>query len=89
MAMNATTLKNTLKVTIENQVRSFLNLGVTPYTELTKWSEAMATAIATDVINHIQSNAQTAAQFSGTYPVTGGGGGSITITNQAVNGTVT
>ena len=89
MAMNSTTLKNTLKVTIENQVRSFLSLGVTPYPQLTAWSEAMATAIATDVVNHITANAQTAAQFSGTYNVTGGSGGTVTITNQPVNGSVT
>lgn len=89
MAMNSTTLKNTLKVTIESQIRTFLSLGITPYPQLTAWSEAMATAIATDVVNHIKNTAQTAATFTGTYPVTGGSGGTVTITNQPVNGTVT
>lgn len=89
MALDSTRLKDALKPEIEAQIRAFLSLGATPYPQLTAFSEAMATAIATKVVNEIKTNGQTQATFSGTYPVAGGSGGTVTITNQAVNGTVT
>lgn len=88
MAMNATTLKNDLAPDIESHIRTALVLGATSYPKLTAWCNGVAESIATKVIAHIQANAATAAQFSGTYNVTGGGGGTVTITNQPVNGTV-
>ena len=88
MALNPNTLQPILASDIEQQIRTFLTLGIVPYPQLTQFSNALATAISTRVLGHIQANAQTSATFSGTYPVVGGGGGTVTITNQAVNGTV-
>lgn len=85
--MNPTNLKNALAPEIEAQVRAFLSLGSTPYPQLTAWANAMGTAIATKVIEHIQTSAQTQATFSGTYAVNTSTN-QVTITNQAVNGTV-
>lgn len=88
MALNATTLGGVLKTEIEAQVRSFLGLGATPYPQLTSWAEAMGTAIATKVVDHIKTNAELDnAKFSGTFGGTVTGATcSTTITNQPVTG---
>ena len=89
MALDSAVLKGDLKPEIEAQMRSLLNLGSTPYPDLTKFADALATAIATKVVAHIKSNAELDnAKFSGSYGVTGGSGGTVTITNQPVSGGV-
>lgn len=88
MAMDETRLKNALKPQIETQIRTFIGLGVTAYPELTKFSEALATAIAKEVLTEIVTNAVlNNAKFSGTFPGTVTGATCSTpITNQAVTG---
>lgn len=89
MALNPNALQPVLATDIEQQIRTFLTLGSVPYPRLTQFSNALATAISIRVLGHIQTNAQTSATFSGSYAVSGGGGGTVTITNQTVNGVVT
>lgn len=88
MALDSTRLKNALKSEIEAQIRSFLVLGVVPYPELTKFAEALGTAISTKVIAEVTGNAQFTSTNcpGGSYAVTGGGGGSITIPDKTVTG---
>lgn len=57
MALNATTLKTALGPEIESKIRTALGLGVVPYPNLTLFSNSLAEAIATKVVDHIQSNA--------------------------------
>lgn len=88
MSLDSTRLKNALKTEIEAQIRSFLVLGVTPYPELTKFSEALATGISSKVIAEFTANAalSSGSCAGGTYTVTGGGGGTVTIPAKTVTG---
>lgn len=88
MALDATRLKNALSPDLESQIRSFLNLGATPYPDLTNFCNAIATSFANKVVAEITANAAlNNAKFSGTFPGTVSGATcSTTITDQAVTG---
>lgn len=92
MALNATTLKNDLKPEIEVQIRAFFELDPEEsYPQLVKFCEAMATAISTKVVNHIQSAAalNSATATGGTFEGTVAGAVcTITIPNLSVAGGV-
>lgn len=88
MALSNTRLKNALKPTIEAQMRSFLSLGVTPYPQLTQFCEAMATAIANEVVLEINNNAVSRIVVNQAFAGTVTGATCSTTINQTFNGTV-
>lgn len=80
MSLDASRLAGVLGPEIESQIRSALTLGPTPYPRLTQFSEALAQAIASkvleEIVNHAEvSNAQT--QANGTVTSLMGGGGIV------------
>lgn len=89
MALSATRLKNALKPDIEAQIRAFIGLGATPYPQLTQFSEALATAIANQVVLEVTSFAVVAGSASGTVVRTPPDAATYALGVVTLNGTVT
>ena len=88
MPLSNTRLKNALKPVIESQMRAFLVLGIVPYPQLTNFAEAMATAIANEVVSEINANAVSRIVVNQAFTGTVSGASCSTAINQTFNGTV-
>lgn len=72
MAMNSGTLTTALKATIKAEVQSLYSIEDTA--KLDDFAQALAAAIAQEVVSHIQSN----ASVSGVVTSGAGAGGTVT-----------
>ena len=90
MALNPAALQVALAARLEQEIRTALSLGATPYPQLTQFCEGTATAQANEILPHIVANAAVTVIIpAASYPVTGGGGGTVSIPQVTItNGTV-
>lgn len=92
MAMDRTRLRNALKPVIEQNMRDFILSGdATPYPQMTAFADALAKAIADEVIDEITGFATLSGLCNGVVTSNTGGGGTTVgyISDQPVTGGIT